>query len=44
MTNYIFQSLAMMVIFDRFGLGFKGKAGPALGLAVTLAIFSVQRF
>ena len=42
LSNYLFQSIVCVFIFYSFGLGFYGQIGPALGLALTLAIFVVQ--
>jgi len=42
LSNYLFQSIVCVLIFYNFGLGFYGQIGPALGLLLALAIFTVQ--
>ena len=42
LTNYIAQSVIGTLIFYRYGLGLYGRCGPAVGLALSLAIFMVQ--
>lgn len=42
LTNYLIQSIVCTLIFYNYGLGYFGKAGPAGGLALTVAIFGLQ--
>ena len=42
LTNYLVQSVFCTLIFYGYGLGFYSKCGPALGLALSFAIFSLQ--
>ncbi|MCK4342335.1 MAG: DUF418 domain-containing protein [Phycisphaerae bacterium] len=42
LSNYLLQSLICTMIFNAYGLGFFGKVGPALGLALTCMIFAIQ--
>ena len=42
LTNYLLQSVVCTLIFYGYGLGFYAKCGPALGLALSFAIFSLQ--
>ena len=42
LSNYLFQSLICTVIFYSYGLGLFGRVGPAWGLALTIAIYSIQ--
>jgi len=42
LSNYLFQSLVCTTLFYNFGLGLFGKVGPAAGLALSFAIYSVQ--
>jgi len=44
LSNYLFQSIVCTTIFYSYGLGFYGKVGPALGLVLTIVIFTVQIF
>lgn len=41
LTNYLMQTLIGMIIFAGWGLGYYGQVGPALGVAISLAIFFV---
>lgn len=41
LTNYLMQTLIGMILFAGWGLGFYGQVGPALGVAISLAIFFV---
>jgi len=42
LSNYLFQSIVCVLIFYNFGLGLFGQVGPALGLVLAFAIFTVQ--
>lgn len=42
LTNYLLQSLVATTIFYGYGFGFFGQVGSALGLVLTLAIFTAQ--
>jgi len=42
LSNYLFQSLIGTTIFYSYGLGLFGRVGPAWGLALTIAIYSIQ--
>jgi uncharacterized protein len=42
LSNYLFQSIVATLIFYSFGLGLYGKIGPAVGLIITIVIFSTQ--
>jgi uncharacterized protein len=42
LSNYLFQSLICTTIFYSYGLGLFGRVGPAWGLALTIAIYSIQ--
>jgi uncharacterized protein len=44
LSNYLFQSIVCTSIFYSYGLGLYGKIGPALGLVLTVVIFTVQIF
>ena len=44
LSNYLFQSLVCTTIFYSYGFGFYGKVGPALGLVLTVVIFTIQIF
>jgi uncharacterized protein len=44
LSNYLFQSIVCTTIFYSYGLGLYGKVGPALGLVLTIAIFTIQIF
>jgi uncharacterized protein len=39
LTNYLMQTLICTAIFNGWGLGLYGQVGPAVGLALSLAIF-----
>ncbi|MBM4168133.1 MAG: DUF418 domain-containing protein [Ignavibacteria bacterium] len=41
-SNYLLQSVICTLIFYNYGLGFYGEVGPAAGLVLTVAIFSLQ--
>ena len=42
LSNYLLQSLVCTTLFYSYGLAWYGKVGPALGLALTLALFAFQ--
>jgi len=42
LTNYLLQSLVATTIFYGYGFGLFGQVGPALGLLLTLVIFTAQ--
>ncbi|MCI2430105.1 DUF418 domain-containing protein [Candidatus Acetothermia bacterium] len=42
LSNYLLQTLICTTIFYGYGLGFYGQIGPAAGIALTIAIFSLQ--
>ena len=44
LSNYLFQSIVCTTIFYNYGLGFYGKVGPTLGLALSVAILLIQIF
>jgi len=44
LSNYLFQSIVCTTIFYSYGLGLYGKVGTALGLVLSIVIFSVQIF
>jgi uncharacterized protein len=44
LSNYLLQSIICTTIFYSYGLGLYGKVGPALGLVLTMVIFTVQIF
>jgi uncharacterized protein len=39
LTNYLMQTLICTAIFNGWGLGLYGQVGPAVGMALSLAIF-----
>ena len=42
LSNYLLQSLVCTTLFYSYGFGLFGKVGPAAGLALSVAIYSVQ--
>jgi uncharacterized protein len=42
LTNYLTQSMVMVLLFNGYGAGLIGRTGPALGLVIALALFGVQ--
>ena len=44
LSNYLFQSIVCTTIFYSYGLGLYGRVGTALGLVLTIIIFTVQIF
>jgi len=42
LTNYLLQSLIFTTLFFGYGLGLYGAIGPALNVAVTLLIYTIQ--
>ena len=42
LTNYLLQSVVATTLFYGYGFGLFGQVGPALGVLVTLAIFTAQ--
>jgi len=42
LTNYLLQSLIFTTLFFGYGLGFYGQVGPALNVALTLSIYTIQ--
>ncbi len=42
LSNYLLQTLICTTIFYGYGLGLMGQVGPALGLLLTVTIFTVQ--
>ena len=42
LSNYLLQSLVCTTIFYSYRLGLYGQVGPALGLALTALIFTLQ--
>ena len=42
LTNYLLQSVICTLIFNGYGLGYFGEVGPALGIVLTVTIFSIQ--
>ncbi len=44
LSNYILQSIIATTIFYSYGFGLYGSIGPAVGILITLAIFTLQLF
>jgi len=44
LSNYILQSIIATTIFYSYGFGLYGSVGPAAGILITLAIFTLQLF
>jgi len=42
LTNYLSQTVIMLLIFYPYGGGLIGRTGPAVGLSIALAVFAVQ--
>lgn len=42
LTNYLTQTVVMVLIFNSYGGGLIGHTGPAFGLVLALAVFAVQ--
>ncbi len=42
LSNYLLQSIICTTIFYNYGLGLYGKVGPALGLLLSIVIFTIQ--
>ena len=42
LSNYLLQSLIATTLFYGYGFGLFGQVGPALGLLITIAIFTAQ--
>lgn len=42
LTNYLMQTLIATTLFNSYGFALYGKVGPALGLAITAAIYAAQ--
>jgi uncharacterized membrane protein YeiB len=42
LSNYLFQSIVCTTLFYSYGFGLYGQVGPAVGVVITLAIFSIQ--
>lgn len=42
LSNYLLQSVVCTTIFYSYGLGLYGQVGPAVGVALTVAIFVIQ--
>lgn len=42
LTNYLLQSIICTTIFYGYGLGFFGRIGPAMGIALTIVIYGIQ--
>jgi uncharacterized protein len=42
LTNYLTQTIVMVLLFNGYGGGMIGRTGPALGLLIALALFGVQ--
>ena len=42
LSNYLFESLAQVLIFNSYGLGLYGKVGPLGGVILAFLIFPVQ--
>lgn len=44
LSNYLFQSIVCTMIFYSYGLALYGQVGPAIGLVLTIVIFTAQIF
>jgi len=44
LSNYLFQSIICTTIFYSYGFGLYNKVGSALGLVLTISIFTLQLF
>jgi uncharacterized protein len=42
LTNYLTQTVVMLLIFYPYGGGLIGRTGPAFGLAVAIVVFGIQ--
>jgi uncharacterized protein len=42
LSNYLFQSLLCTTLFYSYGFGLYDRVHPAVGLALSLAIYSLQ--
>jgi uncharacterized protein len=42
LTNYLTQTVVMLLVFYPYGGGLIGRSGPALGLGIALAVYAVQ--
>jgi uncharacterized protein len=42
LTNYLSQTVIMLLIYYPYGFGLIGRTGPAAGLAIALAVYGVQ--
>ena len=42
LTNYLSQTVIMLLIYYPYGLGLIGHTGPAAGLAIAVAVYAVQ--
>jgi uncharacterized protein len=42
LTNYLTQTVVMLLIFYPYGAGLVGRTGPAFGLVIALAVYAVQ--
>jgi uncharacterized protein len=42
LTNYLSQTVVMVLLFNGYGAGWIGQTGPATGLIIALTVFGVQ--
>lgn len=42
LSNYLLQSVICTTLFYGYGFGLMGRVGPAVGLAITVAIYALQ--
>ena len=42
LTNYLTQTIVMVLLFNGYGGGLIGRTGPAIGLVIALAVFGLQ--
>jgi uncharacterized protein len=42
LTNYLTQTIVMVLLFNGYGGGLIGRTGPAVGLAMALTLFAIQ--
>ena len=42
LTNYLSQTVVMVLLFNGYGAGLIGRTGPALGLVIAVLVFAAQ--